>query len=89
MAVMTNRETTYLMRKPRALPKLFVLKWNNAYARPDHPSRFTQHEALGAYFPNGRVSLDFGEPYHSLTALKEHVSSTGEYLIEWIEERSE
>lgn len=80
-------EMRYAPRKQRALPRCFLLKWNNAYIHSEAQSRFDWHECWGTLYPNGIVSLDFGSGnYRSLTDLKDHVSQAGIYLIQWVEE---
>jgi len=48
------------------------------------------HECWGTLYPNGRVTLDYGSSvYGTMGELRSHVSQTGVYVFQWLENASD
>lgn len=70
-------------------PRLFRLHWDMSKVKVNDVSSPEQHEAFGTLYPNGRVTLDFGAPYESYSALMEWVTTIGECRVEWMNGENE
>jgi hypothetical protein len=71
--------------KPRELPRCFLVKWNNSKGKGRRRDE-TWHDAYGTKYPNGRVTLDFGPPYESMSELQEMLDIAGENSIAFLDE---
>ena len=79
-------EVVYTERSARRKkPRRFLLKWNHAHSDTNPREKFVWSECWGTLYPNGRVSLDVGGPYDSLTEMREHVSQAGLHLVQWLD----
>lgn len=81
-----NRNIPERRKEPREKPRVFLLKWNNAHMKTQDPQKYTWRECWGTLYPNGRVSLDFGTPFASMTELRDYVGQAGVYLFQWLED---
>jgi hypothetical protein len=78
----------YPLRKPVELPRCFLLRWNNSKGKGKRRDT-TWHECYGTKYPNGRVTLDFGPPYESMSELEETLDQAGEYTRDFLDEGQE
>ena len=78
---------------PRTKPQIFLLKWRDLKGTPkgeqeERKGARTAHswqECWGTLYPNGRVALDFGSPYPSMSDLREYLAQVGPFLLTWLE----
>lgn len=75
------------LRKPEQ-PRTFLLRWNNSKLKTRRRDE-SWHEAYGTRYPNGRVTLDFGPPYETMSEMVAALQAAGEYRIEWCDEQAQ
>ena len=63
----------------------FLLRWNQSKTKTASQSKHTWHECYGCRYPNGRVTLDFGPPYASISELEYQLEMSGSYHVDWID----
>jgi hypothetical protein len=71
--------------KPREVPQLVIVRWTTSKIKSAKLRDPSWREAWATIFPNGRVSLDFGNPYGSLTELKETLVKSGHYRLVYVD----
>lgn len=63
-------------------PRIFLLRWNNKHSVATKDERVWS-ECWGTLYPNGRVSLDYGSAWDSMTDLRAYIAQVGTYTLQW------
>lgn len=75
------------LRKPGALPRLFVLHWDNHKVHSKRRDKDDWHECYDTRYPDGGVTLQYGMFYRSMGEMEAAYEAMGSYRIEWCDEQ--